>query len=276
MSVEGTIFRGHEEETVKTKKHKLTVKFLFSSKVQGAASLVGPCPPSPPPPAPSLPSLAPSPAPSLPSPAPSPAPSPTSTSPAPPVEVSPPAPREIAETKDNLHRNSPMQSLASSSHGGWTRFKVLVPAGDGQQQVHQEGVSPPVENMVMQGLIQDPHHLPPPYYDSAQHQLYPDYPVAPYMYMQQDGRVVQGVPAQPRAVALEVQENHNDIFAYAAADPAVAPLQYFPGPEALPYQVPLPNVPPVDGLREPCWSLHQQSRHARQYASHRAGTCRSI
>ncbi|KAI9452140.1 hypothetical protein BJY52DRAFT_1226306 [Lactarius psammicola] len=94
----------------------------------GVASLIGPRPPSPPPPVPSLPSLALSPAPSLPSLAPSPAPSPTSTSLAPPVEVSPPAPHEIAETEDDLRHDLPTQSLTSSSHGGWTRFKSAIQA----------------------------------------------------------------------------------------------------------------------------------------------------
>jgi hypothetical protein len=47
----------------------------------------------------------------------------------------------------------------------------------------------------------------------------------------------------------EVQENHDGIFGYPPADPAVGPPQYFPGPEALPYPAPLHNAPLADGLR---------------------------
>ncbi|KAH9018172.1 hypothetical protein EDB84DRAFT_660929 [Lactarius hengduanensis] len=115
------------------------------------------------------------------------------------------------------------------------------PAGDWQQQVHQEGIPLPAENVAMQG-----HRPPPPYYDVAHHQAQPDYPAVPYMDMRQDGRVI---PAHPQAFAPEVQENHDGIFGYALADPAVGPPQYFHGHGALPYQAPLPNIPPADGLR---------------------------
>jgi len=47
----------------------------------------------------------------------------------------------------------------------------------------------------------------------------------------------------------EVQENHNDIFGYPPADPAVGHPQYFPGPEALPNPAPPNNAPLADGLR---------------------------
>ncbi|KAI9436614.1 hypothetical protein H4582DRAFT_1962116 [Lactarius indigo] len=147
---------------------------------------------------------------------------------------------------------------------------VPLPAydGSGQQQVHQEGVPLPAENAAMRGLIQDPPLLPPLYYDAAYNQRHPDYPVAQHAYMQQDGRVVQGIPlaARPQEVALasiddsslsnliltslqEVQENHEENFGYAPADPAVGRPQYFPGPEPLPYPAPLANAPPADGLR---------------------------
>lgn len=113
---------------------------------------------------------------------------------------------------------------------------------------HQEGIPLPAENGAMQGLIQDAHRLPLPYDDAAHNQLHPDYPVAPHVYMQQDGRVAQGVPAHPQAVAPEVQENYDHIFGYAPAGPAVGP-QYFPGHEVLRHQTPPPNASPADGLR---------------------------
>ncbi|KAH9021738.1 hypothetical protein EDB85DRAFT_1999676 [Lactarius pseudohatsudake] len=125
---------------------------------------------------------------------------------------------------------------------------VPLPAYVEQQHVHQEGIPLPADNAAMQGLIQDAYRLQPPYYDVAHNQLHPDYPVAPHVYMQQDGRVAQGIPAYPQAVAPEVQENHEEIFGYVPAGPAVGP-QYFPGHEVLRQQTPLPNAPPVDGLR---------------------------
>ncbi|KAH9015745.1 hypothetical protein EDB83DRAFT_2680001 [Lactarius deliciosus] len=109
-----------------------------------------------------------------------------------------------------------------------------------QQQAHQEGIPLPAENVAMQG-----HRPPQPYYDGAHHQAQLDYPAVPYMDMRQDGRVI---PA-PQAFAPEVQENHDGIFGYAPAYPAVGPPQYFHVHGALPYQAPLPNVPPADGLR---------------------------
>ncbi|KAH9018164.1 hypothetical protein EDB84DRAFT_1581604 [Lactarius hengduanensis] len=127
---------------------------------------------------------------------------------------------------------------------------VPLPAYGGQQQVHvHEDVPLPAENAAVQGLIQDAHRLPPPEYEAAYHQFHPYYPMVPYMQIQQDGRVAQGVPAHLQAVAPEVQENHDNIFEYAPADPAVGPPQYFPGPEPLPYQAPLANAAPADGLR---------------------------
>ncbi|KAH9018168.1 hypothetical protein EDB84DRAFT_1581606, partial [Lactarius hengduanensis] len=125
---------------------------------------------------------------------------------------------------------------------------VPLPAYGWQQQVHYD-VPLPAENAAVQGLIQDAHRLPPPEYEAAYHQFHPDYPMAPYMQIQQDGRVAQGVPAHLQAVTPEVQENHDNIFWYAPADPAVGPPQYFPGPEPLPYQAPLANAAPADGLR---------------------------
>ncbi|KAH9015746.1 hypothetical protein EDB83DRAFT_2439686 [Lactarius deliciosus] len=125
---------------------------------------------------------------------------------------------------------------------------VPLPAYVEQQQVHQERIPHPAENGAMQGLIQDANRLPLPYYDAAHNQLHPDYPAAPHAYMQQDGRVAQGVPAYPQAVAPEVQENHEEIFGYAPAGPAVGP-QYFPGHEVLRHQTPLRSAPPDDGLR---------------------------
>ncbi|KAI9449385.1 hypothetical protein BJY52DRAFT_1227802 [Lactarius psammicola] len=62
-------------------------------------------------------------------------------------------------------------------------------------------------------------------------------------------RVAQGVPAHLQAFTSEDQENYNGIFGYAPTDPAVDHPQYFPGPEALPYHMPLPNAPLADGLR---------------------------
>ncbi|KAH9165927.1 hypothetical protein EDB89DRAFT_2076363 [Lactarius sanguifluus] len=125
---------------------------------------------------------------------------------------------------------------------------VPLPAYGGRQQVHED-VPLPAENAAVQGLIQDAHRLPPPEYEAAYHQFHPDYPMAPFMQIQQDGRVPQGVPAHLQATAPEVQENHDNIFGYAPADPAVGPPQYFPGPEPLPYQAPLANAAPADGLR---------------------------
>ncbi|KAH8989574.1 hypothetical protein EDB92DRAFT_1947307 [Lactarius akahatsu] len=130
-----------------------------------------------------------------------------------------------------------------------------------------EGIPLPAENVAMQGLIQDPHHLPPPHdYEAAYHQLHADY--LQYMHMQQDERVAQGVPGHPQAIVpvsidpsslsnviltllQEAQENHDGIFGHAPADPAVGPPQYFPGPEPLPYQGPqaFADAPPADGLR---------------------------
>ncbi|KAH9012466.1 hypothetical protein EDB85DRAFT_2159031 [Lactarius pseudohatsudake] len=149
---------------------------------------------------------------------------------------------------------------------------VPLPAYGGQQQVHvHDDVPLPAENAAVQDLIQDAHRFPPPEYEAAYHQFHQDYPMAPYMQIQQDGRVAQGVPAHLQAVAHqenkmlllplvklvksgfadapEVQENHDNIFGYAPADPAVGPPQYFPGPEPLHYQAPLVNAAPADGLR---------------------------
>ncbi|KAH9059883.1 hypothetical protein EDB87DRAFT_1618949, partial [Lactarius vividus] len=151
---------------------------------------------------------------------------------------------------DHLSAETPRPVL-HQPHGHILQNAIVpLPAYGWQQQVPQEGIpppAPPAENAAIQVLIQDPHRFPPPYdYEAAYHQLHADYP--PYMPMQQGGRFVQGVPGHPQAVAPEVQDNHDGIFDYAPADPAVGPPQYFPRPEPLPYQAPqaLANAPPAD------------------------------
>ncbi|KAI9436619.1 hypothetical protein H4582DRAFT_1962146 [Lactarius indigo] len=159
--------------------------------------------------------------------------------------------RVLPQQADNLSANTFSRPPLHQPHGHVAQNAASIPhpAGDRQQRAHQEGVPLPVENVAIQGLMQDPHHPPPHYYVAEHHQGQPDYPVVPHMDMPQDGRAAQGVLAHPQVFAPEVQEDHNGIFDYAPAYPAAGPPQYFHGPDAFPYQAPLPNVPPADGLR---------------------------